>query len=106
MLPLIVGAIAAVQLPSEQELGSALALSQLCVDRDGYTECGAQPTGATFTQYLCVEYGADQARRVIVRCVYKGARIIMPIRGVAQAVPFGDGAIDVIYRDGYWMPQE
>lgn len=105
MLPLIVVAIAAAPLPSERELGFALAYSQRCVDSDGLTLCGPEPTGAKFSQYLCVEYGADQAKRAIVRCVYKGARMIMPrFRGVTRTIAFGDGAIDVIYQGGDWLP--
>lgn len=105
MLSLVVVATAAVSLPSERELGVALAISQGCVDSDGFTNCGPQPTGAKFGQYLCVEYGADQAKRAIVRCVYKGARMIMPrFRGATRTVAFGDGAIDVIYQGGDWLP--
>jgi hypothetical protein len=104
MLSIIALAIAATPLPSEQELGFALAFSRRCVDSDGFTLCGPQPAGAKFKQYLCVEYGSDLARRVIVRCVYKGAQMIMPSRRGVTLVDSGDGAIDVTRDAGGWVP--
>jgi len=104
MLPFVLMAIAAAPLPSEQELGFALAYSQRCVDSDGFTLCGPQPTGAKFSQYLCVEYGSDLANRVIVRCVYKGAQMIMPSPRGMTLVDYGDGAIDVTRNGSQWVP--
>ena len=106
LLLVVAAAITATPLPSEKELGDALAFSQTCIDTDGMTNCsGPLPLGATFAQYLCVEYGADQAKHVIVRCVYKGARMTMRFPfGRTSAVPIGDGAIDVIHFGGSWLP--
>lgn len=103
MLPFVVMAVVAAPLPSEQELGFALAYSERCVDSDGFTLCGPQPTGAKFKQYLCVEYGSDLAKRVIVRCVYKGAQLVMQ-SGRARLIDFGDGAIDVTRDGNEWVP--
>ncbi len=94
------------QLPSSAEVGVALAVANSCSDLDGLTLCdpSMQPVGATFREILCVEYGADSDHRPIVRCVFKGAR--MKQRGVRQATfrDFGDGAIDLTYVGGHWLP--
>ena len=104
MLSIVILAIATSALPSEQDLGFALALSQGCVDSDGFTLCGPQPTGAKFRQYLCVEYGSDLDKRVIVRCVYKGAQMTVRGRRGVTLVDHGDGAIDVTRDGNYWVP--
>jgi len=103
----------AVALPTPAEVGSVLALSQRCVDRDGLTLCDpSQPVGATFRQILCVEYGSDAEHRPIVRCVYKGARMeysggrigTLPGRRTPSSRIYGDGAIDLIYIANTWLP--
>lgn len=105
MLALVLAAMATTALPSEKDLGFALALSRACIDTDGYTNCGPQATGATFERYLCVEYGADQENRTIVRCVYKGARMITPrLREMKPTNFIGDGAIDLVYDGDTWQP--
>jgi hypothetical protein len=103
----------AVTLPTPAEVGVALAVSQACVDRDGFTLCDpSQPVGATFRQILCVEYGSDAEHHPIVRCVYKGARMeysggriaTLPGRRTPSARSYGDGAIDLIYLANTWLP--
>ena len=103
----------AAALPTPAEVGAALAVSQACVDRDGFTLCDPmQPVGATFRQILCVEYGADAEHRPIVRCVYKGATLAYsggrigasPGRRRLASRSFGDGAIDLIYVANTWLP--
>jgi hypothetical protein len=103
----------AVVLPTPADVGVALAVSQACVDRDGFTLCNPeQAVGATFRQILCVEYGSDAEHRPIVRCVYKGARLeysggrigTLPGRRTPSLRSYGDGAIDLIYVAGTWLP--
>ena len=50
------------------------------------------------------EYGSDLANRVIVRCVYKGAQMIMPSPRGMTLVDYGDGAIDVTRNGSQWVP--
>jgi hypothetical protein len=105
VLALVLATMATTALPSEKDLGFALAVTRLCIDTDGFTNCGPQPTGATFERYLCAEYGADQENRTIVRCVYKGARMTMPkLRGRNPINLIGDGAIDLVYDGDAWVP--
>ncbi len=99
------------QLPSSVEVGQALAVANSCRDLDGMTLCSpSQPAGATFREILCVVYGADAEHRPIVRCVYKGAK--MEIRTYFRNGPrsafldYGDGAIDLTYVGGHWLPTE
>ena len=94
-------------LPSPAEVGQGLALANMCVDRDGYTDCDPFiPIGATFRQLLCVEYGADMEHHVIVRCVYRGAR--MEFRGGRRTTfrDYHDGAIDLVHIGADWLPRE
>ena len=99
------------RLPSQVEVGQALAIANSCTDLDGMTLCSAsQPAGATFREILCVVYGADVERRPIVRCVYKGAKMEMRTylrKGPRSAfIDYGDGAIDLTYVGGHWLPNE
>ena len=106
MLVLILAATASTSLPSEKELGVALAVSRACVDTDGYTNCPPGPTGVKFRQFLCVDYGSDKDNFPIVRCVYRGARMLMPkMRSGRPSVFIGDGSIDVVYDGDVWLPR-
>jgi hypothetical protein len=111
VLPLLLS-LQAVTLPTPAEVESALAVSQMCIDRDGFTLCDpSRPVGATFRQVLCVAYGADSEHHPIIRCVYKGARMEYSGRISAStgrssraSISFGDGAIDLIYIANTWLP--
>jgi hypothetical protein len=81
-----------------------------------------RPTSVAFDQLLCVNYGSDIDENPVARCVFKGQTRIYPNplgylledtkRGEAKATPqknysprsYGDGAIDLISRDGRWSP--
>jgi hypothetical protein len=109
MLQLVAFAAAGAALPTPAEVGAALAISEMCVDTDGYTLCPpALPVNVKFRDVLCVGYGQTAKNETIARCVYKGARLMLS-NGGSKA--YGDGAIDLVGSkdwgsDRYtWLPE-
>lgn len=121
------------KIPTDAEVGQALvSLEYLqCIDNDevsgrmaaGMSHCVhiEHPKGVTFEQLLCVDYGADIDRNTIARCVYRGqkrvySRYWIGTKGDKQPESLGsggkydavetrgDGALDLIYKDGRWSP--
>ncbi len=112
MIALVTLASAAVAMPTPDQLGRALAVSQACYDEDGYTNCNVpQPVSATFRRSLCVEYGSLADGSPIARCTFTGAVVTMRDGRRSFKRVDGDGAIDLIRqpesgRRGYtWLPQ-
>ena len=104
MISILIAAAGMAELPTAREVGKAVAISQMCVDKDGLTMCDpTQPVGATFRKILCAEYGSDRNNNPIVRCVFQGAKLKMSNSRLKYR-DFGDGSIDVIYDGNTWLP--
>jgi hypothetical protein len=119
------------RLPTSKEVGQALVSAEYerCLSSNesrpiARSHCTTDmkfPTSVTFEQVLCVDYGADGGKNPIARCVFKGQQRIYPNpvgyilekrRGrKVNATPqksfpsqtYGDGAIDLIYKNGDWQ---
>jgi hypothetical protein len=83
-------------MPTRAQVGSAIIQEQICLDRDGLTNCHPPPSRAVFRRLSCVP-AADPDHPARILCRYAGH--LLDINGQQRAIghdcayftPVGDG---------------